>query len=405
MADTFSHRVTRRLTAADIDAAKPRRERYEISDGGSPLRLVVSPTGAKSWAVRFRVGGQTRKLTLGRYPSITLKDARLAASEALTKAAKGTDPTEEKRRAKADQAETVSKLVPLYIEKWQRPRNRTWTQVEGSLTRTLVRSFGSRNIRTIRRRDLIRVLDGKDRRTHANVKHFFGWCVERDLIESSPALGIRCAEPIVSRERVLTDSELRAFFAGLPDLGDPWASIFELLILTAQRRGEVAGALWSEIDIQGRGWTLSKDRVKNGRTHYVPLARRAFDIVSSLPSRGASGFLFPADRGGIGSAAGFTRIKRRLDALMLKHLRRTSPDAELPNWHIHDLRRTAATGMAREGVPPHVVEAVLNHSAGQISGVAAIYNRFDYAREKRSALELWAGALGRIVNVESPSSA
>ncbi|MBU3922021.1 site-specific integrase [Hyphomonas sp.] len=391
----------RRLTAAEIDAAKPRAQRYEISDGRSPLRLVVFPTGAKSWAVRYRVSGRQRKLTLGKYPAITLKDARLAASDTVSKAAQGIDLAGQKQRAKIDQAETVRALAARYIENWQKPRNRTWKAAEHSLNQALVRPLGPYLIRDVTRRDLIRVLEGKHRRTMACVQKFFRWTVEQGVLAASPADGIRCAAPINSRDRVLSDQEIRAFFAVLHELGDPWASMFELLILTGQRRGEVAGAVWSEIDLQERAWTLPKERVKNSRSHHVPLSRRAHEIVSTLSSKGKSNFLFPADRGGIGTASGFTRIKRRLDALMLEHLRKSSQLAELPNWTIHDLRRTAATGMAREGVPPHVVEAVLNHSSGRISGVAAIYNRFDYGKEKRAALEMWSAALGRIMD-ESP---
>lgn len=397
----------KRLTVARIEAAQPDHERYEISDGGSALRLIVFPTGSKSWALRFRVRGRLRKLTLGRYPEMTLKDARLAAGEALAMAAKGGDPAEAKQQAKAEERDTVARLVPLHIEQWQKPRNRTWQEVDRSLHRVLVPAFGAWNVRDIKRRDLIRALGGCNRRVLANVKRFFSWCVEQDLIEASPAAAIRPADPLVARDRVLADDEVRAFLKSLPELGEPWAAILELLLLTGQRRSEVSEAVWSEIDLAERGWNIPKERAKNGRAHFVPLSVRAHAIIDTLPSRKEKGFLFPADRGGTGTASGFTRVKRRLDKLMLGHLRKDDPDAELTPWRIHDLRRTAATGMARLGHPPHVVEAVLNHASGRISGVAAIYNRFNYADEKRTALQDWARFLQdtNINPVESPADA
>ncbi|MEL6827491.1 MAG: integrase arm-type DNA-binding domain-containing protein [Pseudomonadota bacterium] len=380
----------RRLTVAQIEAIKPSETRSEISDGGSALRLVVFPSGVKSWVVRFRSNGRTRKLTLGRYPSICLKDARLLANETMIKIARGDDPAREKQETAKAKKETIEMLVPLYIEKWQLPRNRTWAEVESCLNRVLVKPLGKKSIHTIRRRDLICTLDGRNRRTLANVKRFFAWCCEQDIIQTSPATAIRCADPIVHRDRVLDDVELRAFFLALGELGSPWAEILELLILTGQRRGEVAEADWSEFDFERHVWTIPKARAKNGRAHSVPLSDRAWKLVSALPSRGNAGFLFPADHDGVGAASGFSKVKRRLDTIMSEQL---SGSDELKSWRIHDLRRTAATGMARLGTAPHIVEAVLNHSTGTVSGVAAIYNRFDYADEKRSALERWARSL------------
>ncbi|MEL7546819.1 MAG: tyrosine-type recombinase/integrase [Pseudomonadota bacterium] len=388
--------VPKRLTVAQIESLKPSSVRQEYSDGGSALRLVVFPSGIKSWAYRFRAKGRTRKLTLGRYPAIDLKDARLLANEALLKVAMGEDPATEKQDSVHAKAETIRCLVPEYIEKWQKPRNRTWAETESSLLRVLVIPLGHMKVHDIKQRDIVVALDGKNRRTLANVKRFFNWCCEQGLIEASPAQAVRSPDPVSTRDRVLSDKEISVLFTVLPKLGSPWSAILELLLLTGQRRGEVAEATWDEINLDLRIWQIGKHRAKNGRTHAIPLSPRAVEVISGLSSREEGGFLFPADRRGRGAASGFSKIKRRLDALIIEHLASCDQNASVEPWRIHDLRRTAATGMARLGTPPHVVEAILNHSAGKISGVAAIYNRFDYAREKQAAMDDWADFLAEL---------
>jgi integrase len=180
--------------------------------------------------------------------------------------------------------------------------------------------------------------------------------------------------------------------------------MFKLLLLTAQRRDEVGGARWPEIDLDKRLWTIPRERAKNDRAHEVHLSELALEILSELPkisrsrADGAgsepSPYLFTTS--GERPVSGFSKAKERLDGHMLNLLRvelgqaGRDPDAAIEPWILHDLRRTAATGMARLNIAPHVVDRILNHVSGTIRGVAAVYNRHAYLEERKSALEAWS---------------
>lgn len=432
-----SNRI-RKLTVREVESAKPLAERYELSDGRSALRLVVFPSGVKSWALRYRVGARPRKMTLGKFPALELADARDLASDALKTVAKGGDPGAEKIAEKRRVRDTVKTLAGQWVEDWQRPRNRPRyvAEVERVLRAYVYPAIGSRDVSTIVRRDVLDMMDkaGKRGRLVPNhvlnvVRPFFAWCVEREAMEVNPAIGIRRPARIVPRDRVLSDEELRAFLAVLPKLNVrkvpsnavnppkerenagplPWADFLELLALTAQRRGEVAGMRWDEIDWEARTWTLPAGRTKNSQAHVVPLARRAYEILLQRvrlagqldEDRKNALLVFPAERSGQGQLSGFGHMKPRLDALMLAALREVARErsddpakVELPQWGLHDLRRTAATGMAALGHPIHVVERVLNHVAGATTGgLIAVYQRHDFMAERRAALEAWAQKL------------
>ena len=170
-------------------------------------------------------------------------------------------------------------------------------------------------------------------------------------------------------------------------MGKPFGPITLLLILTAQRRNEVVSMRWSEIDQDNKVWIIPADRAKNGVENRVPLSEAALEIIKSQSKIDKSDFVFPSSRSPEENpASGLSKAKRNLD------------DASgVTNWRYHDLRRTAASGMARLGIAPHVVEKILNHVSGSFGGVAGIYNRFGYEDEKRHALDAWAAALDRII--------
>jgi integrase len=402
MDGSFGTQGAKRLTKFAVEAARSRDQVYEMSDGGSALRLVVFPSGKKSWAVRFRVGARTRKLTLGKYPTLTLKDARVAAGKALGDVAKGSDPAAAKREARERKSETVRACVERYIRTWQKPRNRTAHEVESLLNRLLVNRIGGRDIRELSARELSRLLKGVNRNGLGKVRHFFGWCVRQNLLDVSPAAALQSDDPVVRRERVLSDDELRAFLASLPDMGEPWASVYELIALTAQRRSEVAEAKRREFDLDAGTWTIPRERAKNDKAHVVHLSPRALEIVRAQRGNDPDGFLFPASNEGEGAISGFSKAKTRLDRFMLAKLKEAAqargddPDrVTLPAWVVHDLRRTAATAMAARNFPIHVVERVLNHVAGSTTGgLIAVYQRHDYLAERREALEAWGAHLG-----------
>ncbi|TXM65881.1 site-specific integrase [Methylobacterium sp. WL12] len=233
-------------------------------------------------------------------------------------------------------------------------------------------------------------------RVFSAARALFNFALEREIIETTPFLRLKPPLAETSRDRVLTDAEVRLVWLAADRIGYPFGPFVQLLLLTAQRRDEVARMTLSEIG-EGDLWLLPAPRTKNSREHLVPLSPVARSILDGLPRiSGRPGYVLTTD--GTTAASNFAKNKAKLDGAMLSIARADAaaagrdPDGvELKPWRLHDLRRTASTGMAKGGVPIHVVEAVLNHASGTVSGVAAIYNRYQYLAEKRTALESWAG--------------
>ena len=227
------------------------------------------------------------------------------------------------------------------------------------------------------------------------------WAVEKEIIETNPAVGIPDPDPrkreARTRDRYLNDDEIRLFWSACDKLGWPFGPMFKLLLLTAQRRDELGEARWSEFDLAGALWTLPRERAKNDKAHLVSLSPLAIEIIGALPEIGNKGFLFTTT--GDSPVSGYGRARDRLAAVMLDLYRaklnaageaEQAEQAKIEHFVIHDLRRSAATGMARIGVAHHVLDRVLNHTGGKISGVGAIYNRFEYLAERKAALEGWS---------------
>ena len=201
--------------------------------------------------------------------------------------------------------------------------------------------------------------------------------------------GIDSPAAEVARDRVLDDREIKALLSALDKTAYPFGPMFKLLLVLGQRRGEVGSMRWSELDLYAKLWRLPASRSKNGQEHTLPLPDDVVDILCALPRFEGSDVVFSFD--GVHPAKAFVAAKERIDEKMKEAL-----GAAFEPWVIHDLRRTAASGMAGIGVAPHVVERVLNHRSGTIKGVAAVYNRFSYQPEMRSALEAWSRRLAEI---------
>lgn len=422
------------LTAKFIANAKPGVSRVEIPDAACPgLYLIVNPTGAKSWAVRYRFAGKPKKLTLGSViteravslpagivPQIgeahTLAEARLRANAAMALVQEGEDPSQARvalsKQGKEPIDETANGALNDFIRLHVEVKNRASTQKETKrFTDLYIRpEIGSKKVRRVGKADLTAILDRAKKeggpasanRVLAILKKFCNWCVETDIFTLSPAESIRPPAQNVSRDRVLTDDELRWLWKASSEFAYPFGSLWRVLLLTAQRREEVAAAKWDEFSIADVDpiWIIPLDRAKNGKENTVPLSPAAATIIKGLPKIVGCKFVFSTT--GETSISGYSRAKNRLDARMLELAQEeASARGEDPAgitiapWRLHDLRRTAASGMAKLGAPIHVVESILNHKSGTISGVAAIYNRHDYAAEKRLWLSRWADTVQR----------
>lgn len=409
--------MARGLTTKGVEAMKPDpSKRIEIPDPAQQsLYLVVQPSGAKSWAARFRHAGKPVKLTLGRWPMMGLAEARTAAAEALEKVERGADPAAEKKAAKAAPApnrDTFEAVVADFMKR-HASRNRRADDVAAMFRREVAQRWNGRAIQSITKRDILDVLDGVvDRgspitanRLRASLNVLFNWAKSRDIIKDNPLDGVRPPAPESSRDRVLTDQEIVLLWGATGGMGYPFGPVIRLLLLTGARLREVAEMSRREISADGTVWTLPAARSKNGEEHVVPLADEARAIIGALPAIGKAAFVFTTT--GTTPVSGFTRAKERLDRLMTEAANKDRPGGSEPSailaFTLHDLRRTAATGMAGLRFPPHVVEAVLNHKSGTRRGVAAVYNRHDHLEEKREALEAWARHVAGLVG-EEPSN-
>jgi integrase len=387
-----------KLTDVTVRNAKPPASgRLELWDSQVPgLGLRITSTGAKSWVAMYRVHGKQRRLTIGPYPAFSLAQAREAGLQAIQTAKRGIDPVEqraaqieEERRAKATAPKAVGKVAGDFIEKYAKAKNRSWRETERIFRHDILPAIGTMKLDQVTRRDLLDLLDGvKDRgsplmanRVLSAVRKFFNWTIERDLLASSPAAGLKSPSSEKSRDRILGEGETKALWKVWTMFGWPFGTALQLMLVTGQRRDEVATMRWRDIDLEKALWTLPREATKSDRLHEVPLSTLAMAILAQVPRRGD--LLFSTN--GKTPVSGFSKVKERTDIL-----------SGVREWRIHDLRRTVASGMARLSIPPHIVEKVLNHSSGSISGVAAVYNRHGYLDEKREALEAWARELKQL---------
>jgi integrase len=382
---------------------------YSI-EGHRGLWLRARQGMPKTWVFRSTVGGKTRKIVLGRYPDMDF-DAAVNAMRDLKREANGANPIEAKRERQrvAGEAETtrqnfearrpsLQKLADAYlgvfVNEGRRSagEKRSGAEERRLYTKHVEPLLGSMRIEDIRARDIAAMRDAvpspsEKRKAIAVVRALLSHAKSDGLIEQNPALGIKAPSPR-KRDRVLTDEELRTLWNGT---GGPVAGVrrgmldaMRLQLLTAQRAGKVLAMLWGDISEEAQTWIVPAQVAKNGRENLVPLSPTAYAIIEAQDKKKT--FVFPGHRVSPMSVSSFAQLVDRVRVAL-----------GMDDFTSHDLRRTAATRMAGLGVLPHVIEAVLNHSSGAISGVAAIYNRHTYAREKKRALLSWAREIERIV--------
>ncbi|MDX2265915.1 MAG: tyrosine-type recombinase/integrase [Hyphomicrobiales bacterium] len=368
--------------------------RSEIWDGRIPgFGVRVSGTGTKTFILMYRHRGRTRRLSLGRYPYLSLMQAREKATLALREVSNGNDPA---LIAEADDSPSFQfdAVVDRFIERHCHIHNKASTAKETTrlLKKHFVGVWGKRDIRDIRQTHINAILDAlvaEDKPSEANhalgvIKTLFQWCVDRDMLTISPCLKVKKPAKHGSRARVLSESELKAVWKVFDAEGYPLGDMAKLLVLTAQRRGEVTQMRWSQIDLEAKTWTIPAAISKNGREHLLPLSSHAVAVLKSLP-RLHKDLLFPARGNDNAVISGFSRGKIRFDKL-----------SGVSDWTLHDLRRTTATFLGKLDTPPHVIERILNHVSGSFAGVAGVYNRHPYLDEMRIALEKWGVFMNKI---------
>jgi integrase len=424
---TLREHVSTRLTAKTVENIKPSTTRREVPDGEvRGMYLVIQPSGAKSYALRYRHAGKPRKLTIGP-AEMGLGEARKLAASARAAIAGGKDPQGEKAVAKEAVREgavvkrdSVAAIVADFVEKHVRRSNKPSTakEYERLLAKEIVGPWRGRRLADISRRDVNRLLDDivergapiAANRVLAILRSFCKWAVSREIIEHSPCDGVMARSTETPRDRVLDDRELTLVWRAADTLGWPFSAIVRLLLLTGQRRGEVVGLRWDEIDFEKQLWLLPGARTKNRRSHVLPLSSAAIEILSALPRiENGGGLVFPAGfvrrtTHGQGPVpiSGFSVPKRRLDRAIAELAEEDS--VPLAQWGFHDLRRSCASGMARLGVELHVIERCLNHVSGSFGGIVAVYQKHRFEDGMRRAMDIWAGHVATFVSGDAASN-
>ncbi|KTE77642.1 tyrosine-type recombinase/integrase [Sphingopyxis sp. A083] len=371
--------------------------------------LKVTPAGKRTYVFQYRTGGRetaTQRVTIGEHGSPWSPDA--ARKEALRLSGlvrQGGDPREDARqRRKAAVTLAFSDYADFFVDRYLKPKWKTWREAERILNRDVKPMFRRRPLPSISKGDIDDLLSGMDdrpalkRQAYAILKKLFNWAVKtRGDIVASPMDSMEAVSTVPSRARHLAAEELAAFVLAVDQTPFPFGPYFRMLAGTLQRRATVAGAEWSQFSRNRELWSIPAQLMKNGLDHVGPCNSDVRETLESLGPKRA-GLIFTTT--GSTGISGFSKAKSALDRRMTKILRaRAEQRGEdvadihdsvlLPPWRFHDLRRTGVTALQAMGVPVEVTEDILAHTSGTREGVAGVYNKYRYLPEKRIALELW----------------
>jgi len=369
--------VEKSLTELVVRKAKATKQRYDIFDGAfRGLGLRVATSGTKSWFIMKRVNGKMTRATIGRFPEMSLTDAREAALPASKKMLEG------KALEKKD-TDLFSYVVADWLERDQK-KNKTYKQVENAINKYALPKFGGMRVQQVKKSDVFKIIDKihntspvSANRNLAYLKRFFNWCLERDLIEVNPAITIKSLSKEMSRDRVLQLDELKALWTASKSISYPFGPLLRLLILTGQRFREVSEASWNEFSLKDSKWYLPATRTKNGRAHVVHLSKATKKVLKTIPKFDEQKLIFSTN--GRTPVSGISKFKKRLDNA-----------SQVSEWRFHDLRRSFATiSCDTLNIEPKVIDALLNHLTGVTTGVAAVYQRAEYTEQRKEALEKW----------------
>lgn len=388
-----------KLTDRQIKNLKPKETRYEVFEG-SGFGIRIAPSGKKSWVFLYHFEGRPRRMTFGQYPKVSVATAHEMHGKALADLEKGIDAGANKVEANEEDrlSPTIAALAAEYMEKWAKPRKRSWQEDQRLLDKDVIPVWGHRKAKSIKRREVVLLLDEIVKRgspivanrTLAVIRRMFNFAIERDILENTPCLKVKAPAKENQRDRVLSKEEIKKLWHGLENTT---MSIFSKLALklqltTAQRKWELASAEWKEFDLENGYWEIPAEKAKNGNLHLVPLSKLAINLLQELKDAcGDSIWLFPSPVEGQHMAG------EAVDHALRKHIKRLEIDYFTP----HDLRRTAASHMTAAGIPRLVVSKILNHVE---NSVTSVYDRHSYDKEKREALEIWGNSLMQLIKVK-----
>jgi integrase len=381
------------FTAKGLAALKPAAVRIDYWDESLPgFGLRVTPDGQKTSTVMYRFGGRKRRYTLGVYPALSLADARKLAREAQRAVGLGIDPAAAKKAERL--ADSFARLAEHYLERYAKPRKKSWREDARIIAKKLNPSFGNMRAQDVTRADVRMLLEKiaghapiEANRTLATCRKLYNWAISQDLVEANPCAHIAAPGQERQGDRVLSDDEICTVWKDLDNEEPRMAAIMRLRLIRAQRGGEVAAMERDDLDLAGGWWTIPAEKAKNGLAHRVPLTAPTVKILERVlaPDRSSYVFAAPSSKGKAPTSKfDLTKVTERIR-------KRTG----IKDLNAHDLRRTAASRMTGMGIARLTVSKILNHVE---PGVTAVYDRHSYDREKREALEQWALHLRIIVS-------
>jgi integrase len=434
----------RKIEALTVENGGRDRLIFDYAQRGLAVR--VTATGSRTYLCQYSLHGKKWRVPLGSCAALSLADARDAAAGIMGDVAKGRNPAEERKEAAAAERARRARdrlTLRLLIEDWNRLHlARKRPRYAAEAVRALRYAFGDAlddAAEDLNRATVVRALDALMRRrarwnagatdnrtgaamtgrTAAYGRAAFAWAVQRGMVPANPFAHLPVAKSNGRRDRVLSDDEIGEIWRAAGEAGSPYGTIIRLMILTGQRRGEVAGMTWGELSADLATWTIPHERAKNGVANVLPLSEPARDLVRATLPKDADPERIMRDRragnalvlpGAVGTVfSGWSKSKTALDKAITEARAKAAVEAgttaaPLVPWSIHDLRRTVATGLQRLGVRLEVTEAVLNHISGSRGGIAGVYQRHDWAAEKRAALDAWAAHVLAIAEQRTPAN-
>ena len=389
----------------------PPTGRVDYFDDLTPgLSLRVTARNARTWTVFYRSkNGRQKRLTLGRYPAVKLVDARELAREAQRNVAHGGDPVGEKRAAR--DVLTFGELGTEYIDSYAKPNKRSWQEDERQLNASLLPKWKARPAADISAEDLLTVLNAKVRagapvaanRLRALVSRIFTFAAEQRLVAptANPVIGVKKPTKETTRDRVLTDAEIRRLWDACATQNAYVCAWFRLRLVTAQRGGELLQMRSQDLDPKSHFWTIPGEFVKNAHGHRVYLNETARKILAGVPKSKSAVWVFPKSFMGDYKHVG-RRLAQSTRANIVAVPKTNGKKRDRADVRGHDLRRTAASLMASGGVPRFVISRILNHS--EEKNITSVYDRYSYDAEKRAAMEFWNRQLSAILKGRTASA-
>lgn len=374
-----------KLTKKYIESIKPPIKGFiqKWDDEIKGFGARIMPTGTITYIAYYRAkNGRQRKVSLGRHGVITPTEARKRALRVLADVSDDKDPAEEREQARNNPS--FAYLADEYLKR-HASQKKSGIEDERMLKKDLLPRWHHIPALEIGRREVLDVLnDIKDRgapiaanRTLSLVRKMFNFGMDQAIVESNPCARIKPPAKEQQRDRVLTEKEIKRFWERLPktDASSQLQAILKLILVTAQRPGEVIGVAWPEIELEEGWWMIPAEKSKNGLAHRVPLSQMALEIVKSMNPK--EGYLFPSPKD----------PAKHIKVNALSHaIRRNQDIFGLPDFRPHDLRRTAASHMSSMGINRLVISKILNHVE---TGVTAVYDRYGYDKEKQTAVNSW----------------